>query len=271
MERSSKPQVESVDRALHLVLALQAGRAVSVREAAAELSVADSTAHRLLSTLVGRGFAVQDRSRRYKAGPALVPLSAAPLSRRRLTELSRSVLRFLHDALRETVHVVVRDGVMVTFLDGLESSVGSLGVELSVGRQMPAHCTASGRALLAELPNETVEQTYRHGLVEWPAARITTLSALKRRLGAVRRDGYSSNFEETERGVTSFGVAVCHGAGPVCALAVALPSARYQRIDTPRYAAVLMEGARRLEGLLIETGDPAHKDRPRTLAPGTLR
>jgi IclR family transcriptional regulator, acetate operon repressor len=63
--------VDAADKALQLVLLLQGTEAVSVSEAAAHLGVARSTAHRLLTTLRHRGFAVQSDDRRYRAGPAL--------------------------------------------------------------------------------------------------------------------------------------------------------------------------------------------------------
>lgn len=245
--------MESVDRALILILALQGGRTLSVRGAAAELNVAESTAHRLLTTLVGRGFAVQDWSRRYAAGPALGGATGPAVSHDALTELAHPVLTYLSDTIEETAHLAVRNGPMVTYLDGVDSESNALRIGLRVGHQMPAYCTAGGRAMLAELPNEKVEEIYRGGLDPWPAARIMTLTALKRRLGTVRRDGYASSFEETERGVISFGVAVKRGGAPVCSLALAIPSVRYRRSDTPRYAATLMEGAQLLQIKLADS------------------
>lgn len=247
MTEHLRPAVESVDRALQLILALQTGKALSVRAAAAELNVAESTAHRLLTTLVGRGFAVQDSSRRYVAGPSLGGLNASPLSHNDLIELARPVLSFLNTAVDETAHLAVRNGPMVLYLDGVESESNALRIGLRVGHRMPAYCTAGGRAMLAELTNDKVEEIYRGGLPSWPAARITTISALKRRLGTARRDGYAACFEEHERGVVSFGVAVRSGGAVVCSLAYAIPTVRYRRADTPRYAANLMEGAQLLQ------------------------
>ena len=120
---------------------------------------------------------------------------------------------------------------------GVESESNALRIGLRVGHRMPAYCTAGGRAMLAELTNDKVEEIYRGGLPSWPAARITTISALKRRLGTVRRDGYAACFEEHERGVVSFGVAVTSGGTVVCSLAYAIPTVRYRRADrrgTPR-------------------------------------
>ena len=73
--------VESVDRALVLLTALRDGEVLSVTDAAARLGVAPSTAHRLLTSLVHRDFAFQDRDRRYRRGPALLAPRSEPLKR----------------------------------------------------------------------------------------------------------------------------------------------------------------------------------------------
>ncbi len=240
----------SADRALVLVLALQKGRVLSVREAAVDLGVAESSAHRLLSTLVGRGFATQDSTRRYIAGPALRGPEVPSVSRDDLVVVADPVLEYIHNSVGATVHLVVREGQDVIYLSGLEYSETALRVGLRIGQRMPAYCTASGRALLADLPNHEVESLYRRGLPPWSSARLATLTALKRRLATVRKDGYASSFHETEHGVVSFAVAVAEGRQPVCSIAVAMPSVRYRRPDTPRYAAALMEGARHLRARL---------------------
>ena len=67
------PPLDSVHRALRLLVTLRDGQVLSVKDAAAMLEVVPSTAHRLLVALCYDGFAVQDRDRRYRAGPEAGP------------------------------------------------------------------------------------------------------------------------------------------------------------------------------------------------------
>jgi DNA-binding IclR family transcriptional regulator len=92
--------LESVDNALRMLHVLRDQGRTSVSEAAAELGIGRSTAHRLLAMLVYRDFAVKDDDHTYRPGPAL----SAPR-----TELA------------ETVHLAVLDGSTVRFIDAIES------------------------------------------------------------------------------------------------------------------------------------------------------
>ncbi|WP_369134002.1 IclR family transcriptional regulator [Modestobacter sp. I12A-02662] len=227
--------LQSVDRALQLTLLLRGGRQLSVQEAAAVLGTAPSTAHRLLNALVHRGFAAQDRQRRYVAGPVFVP-QAPEVNAGLLRQLAYPVLQTLHERLGETVQVMVLKGNHILFVDGIENVQRSLRVGMRIGDEMPAYCSAGGKAILAEMGNQEVELLYRGGLTPWPTARFTTVNALKRHLATVRRLGYGTSAEETERGVHGAGVSVRGPSGEViAALTTAVPSVRFRRHDVPRY------------------------------------
>jgi len=221
--------VESVDRALVLLTALREGEVLSVSDAAGLLGVAPSTAHRLLSSLVYREYAAQDRDRRYRLGPALVPARAEPLTLSGVRALAHAPLERLHEELGETVQIMVRHGRNIRFLDGIECEL-PLRVGVRVGDEMPAHCSAGGKAILAAMPMADLERLYSQGLPEWPTARYRDLPALKRHLARVRQRGYGANLEETEQGVSGVGVAVRDRLDrPVAAFTVAVPASRFAR------------------------------------------
>lgn len=239
--------LQSVDRALHLALLLRGGRRFSVQEAAGELGTAPSSAHRLLSALVHRGFAVQDRERRYVAGPVFVAQSSQ-VGVGLLRRLAYPVLQELHERLGETVQVMVLSGNSILFVDGIEDVERGLRVGMRLGDKMPAYCSAGGKAILAELSNPEVEQLYRGGLTPWPYARFSTLNALKRHLATVRRTGYGTSVEETERGVHGVGVSVHAPSGRVvAALTTAVPSVRFRRQDVPDFVEGLATARSSLE------------------------
>ncbi len=248
-ERDAAP-LQSVDRALHLALMLRDGRRFSVQEAGEELGTAPSTAHRLLSALVRRGFAAQDRNRRYVAGAVFVP-QAAQVSHGLLRRLAYPVLQGLHERLGETVQVMVLSGNSILFVDGIEDVERTLRVGMRLGDTMPAYCSAGGKAMLAEMSNPDLEHLYRGGLTPWPFARFRTLNALKRNLTRVRRVGYGTSVEETERGVHGLGVSVHAPSGTaVAALTTAVPSVRFRRQDVPGHVEGLSEARASLEELL---------------------
>ena len=249
--------LQSVDRALQLTLLLRGGRQLSVQEAAGVLGTAPSTAHRLLNALTRRGFAAQDRERRYVAGPVFVP-EVMQLNAGLLRRLAYPVLQNLHERLGETVQVMVLKRANILFVDGIEDVGRSLRVGMRIGDEMPAYCSAGGKALLAEMGNADVERLYRGGLTPWPTARFTTVSALKRHLTTVRRLGYGSSVEETERGVHGLGVSVRTPSGrTVAALTTAVPSVRFRRQDVHGYVESLTTARADLEESVAAQVHPA--------------
>jgi DNA-binding IclR family transcriptional regulator len=216
MRKEAGTGLDSVDKALQLLVLLR-DRGLGVTEAARALDVAPSTAHRLLTALCRRGFAERDDKRRYRAGPALDPGRSGRGNDDSLRATVRPYLERLRAETDETVHLVVRDGVHTSFLDGLESTQ-ALRLGSRVGWLLPAHTTSGGLALLAALSDAEVVALYPHGLPDWPTAKIRDLGALRRRLDLVRRQVLAVNRQESEPGVTAIGIAlsdlsgVTHGA-----------------------------------------------------------
>ena len=102
--------LESVDNALKLLQMLRDVGGVRLKEAAEQLDIAPSTAHRLLAMLVYRGFAVQDEKRMYHPGPAM---GAGPAQRgwtREFNDACRPHMEALASMCGETVNLVIRVG-----------------------------------------------------------------------------------------------------------------------------------------------------------------
>jgi DNA-binding IclR family transcriptional regulator len=248
----SPSKLESVDRALQLLIILRGGESISVKAAGERLGVAPSTAHRLLGALVARDFAIQDRERRYRAGPQLTPHGEANFSANQLRQVGRPALQKLYSDINDTVQLMILTGPHIRFIDGIESEE-ALHVKARMGDLMPAYCSAGGKAILAELGNIELEKIYRGGLTPWPTARIHAMPALKRQLATVRKAGYATNFEETEQGVSGLGVCIRDPSGkPIAAYTTAIPTARFQKSMVADHVQSLHEAAAMTEKGLLE-------------------
>ena len=229
--------LESVDNALKLLQLLRDVGALRLKEAAQELDIAPSTAHRLLAMLVYRGFAVQDEKRMYHPGPAM---GAGPAQRgwtREFNDVCRPHMEALAMLCGETVNLVIRVGTQVRFLSSAESTA-MLRVGDRQGQVLPAELTAGGRILLAELPDDVLEQLYLLPADQAaddgePAGRRLTpdrFAAFGRELAGVRQAGFAVNVEQTEEGVAAFGAAIHNRAGrAIGAISVAVPITRFRR------------------------------------------
>lgn len=250
--------VESVDRAMRLLLYLRDHDSISVKEAAEHLGIAASTAHRLLSTLARRHFVVQDFARRYRMGTVLSAAAPERITIDRLREAALPPLRELQRKVQETVQVMVLRGGNIRFLEGVEPDA-VLRVIRRVDYEMPAFVSAGGKVILGRLSNQEVEEIYQRGLLEWPTRRVQSMKMLKRMLTQIRRDDYALSMEETEQGVVGVGVAVTGpDARPVAALTIAIPSVRFRRALVPDYVAALQVAAQQMQVELFGTNRVAH-------------
>ncbi|UNM16567.1 IclR family transcriptional regulator [Streptomyces formicae] len=244
--------MESVDNALRLLLLLQQDEPLRVSDAAEELGVARSTAHRLLAMLRYRGFAEQGHDKIYRPGPAFYRAGLGSRAPREVSEVARPYLEALNQQVGETVHLVARAGADVRFLDSVETT-RALRVGSRAGALMPAHRTSGGKALLAELSYEELAALYADGLPTDLPFDVADVAGFHRALAMVRRAGYGLNSGESEPGVTAVGACV-HGPDgrALAALAVSAPSLRLPKSRVPEIAAAVRATASRLSAELAE-------------------
>lgn len=231
MQNRPSYAIESVDRALRVAALLQQEGSVRVTDAAEVLGISVSGAHRLLSTLVYRGFAEQFPDRSYGPGNVLRPAepSDAPVSL--LRQIVPPHLRVLVDRVGESTNLMIRVGTEVRFLSTIETD-RALRVGDRAGRSLPAHRASGGKALLATLPRREINALFSGTAVD--------VRRLHHDLDRVRHDGYAMNHGETEDGVTAVGMAVADAEGvPVCAVSIGLPTARYRPTMLPGFVETL--------------------------------
>ncbi|KIS27495.1 IclR family transcriptional regulator [Arthrobacter sp. SPG23] len=260
MQKRPTYSIEAVDNALQLLQLLRDGGALRLKDAAEELGVAPSTAHRLLAMLVYRGFAVQDETRRYVPGPAMGVGPAGLSWTRLLRSLAQPHMELLSAQLNETVNLMVRVGTKVRFLGTVEGN-NVLRVGDRQGTVMPANRTSGGKAMLAELDVPMIDQLFRSNNAEIGGDTIAAAEypAFLRELESIRNNGFAANFEGTEEGVSALGIALHNRHGKVVgALSVATPATRFRRVFDAGLVPALRETCRQLE--IDIAANPAEPD-----------
>src|SRR6201995_1061128 len=179
--------IESVDNALKLLLLLGEQPQIRLGAGTRYLGVASSTAHRLLAMLTYRGFVRQDPvSKAYLPGPSLTGVAFAIFGRIDIQGAATPIMRRLSDRLRETIHVGMLDGANVRFVAAVEGP-SAVRVASRLGRTMPAHCTSTGKAMLAQLSEPELRQLLPdERLQKITAASIGTRTKLEAELSRVR-------------------------------------------------------------------------------------
>jgi DNA-binding IclR family transcriptional regulator len=226
--------VQSVERALDILECLGDGEPATLGEVAERACLTPSTAHRLLATLASRGY-VQQRpdSGRYLLSYRIVELSSSVESR---TAQLRATLRPYLDRVRkmcgETTNLSVLDlerGTIV-FVDQAQAT-STIRVSAEIGRSIPAHATAAGKAELAFNPPERIE-AYRMDPRPLTQRTIVDRAKLLAALPGIRTAGYAMDDEEHAEGVTCVAAPVLDRSGiPCAALSVSGPTSRIRHFD----------------------------------------
>ena len=248
--------IESVDNALTLMMLLKDRDSISVAEAANHLSVARSTAHRLLAMLQHHRLVQQEPVlRSYVPGPALLELGLVAIREMDVTIHVRPYLEQLVSAVEETAHFAARRGASVVFLDCVECR-RAIRAGSRVGEILPAHCTASGKALLAELDQSALAALFpEQRLVGVTDRSITRRKDLMAQLAEIRQRSYATNLGESEDGLSAVAMVVRDARGLVPgAITVAGPSSRLPAEMLPAIAAAI---ARQAQAIMLSTGPQA--------------
>lgn len=216
--------VQSVERALDVLEVLAAGGALGISEVAAGAGLPDGTAHRLLRTLVARGYVRQHPDRRYALGAGLLGLGAG--ARRAAVAVAGPFLSRLVELSGETANLAVLEGDRVVYV-AQAPSPHRLRIFAEVGRHVTAHSTAVGKVLLAGLPDAEVTALLgRTGMPARTARTCTTRGGLLTQLAAVRCQGWAVDDEEEETGVRCVAVPVQDGRRVLAAMSVSGPASR---------------------------------------------
>lgn len=236
--------ITSVDNALRLMLMFQEHRRIRLSDAAEELGVATSTAHRLLAMLQYHGFVQQEEDvRTYVPGPAFLDIGLAAVRNMDIREHARPVLSDLAVRIGETVHLAQLEGANVRYLVGAEGGE-ALRVVDRTGQVVPAHTSATGRVLLADLPESRLTSLAER-LVPEEAERAMLYEELEQ----IRQRGYAVNSRPDN--VISVATPVRNADDvTVAAINAVGPASRMSPRDQRRFIRQLHAAAAQLEDIL---------------------
>jgi IclR family acetate operon transcriptional repressor len=240
--------VQSVERAFELLeLMADAGGEVALSQLAESSALPLPTIHRIMRTLVNGGYVRQQPSRRYAFGPRLIRLGE--IAGRALGSWARPYLGELTEQLGETSNLALLDGGQVVYVAQVPSR-HSMRMFTEVGRRVDAHCTAVGKAMLAELPPHDVDQLLaRTGMARRTELTITDPDKFHDELAKTHEQRYAEDDGEQEVGVRCIAVPVL-GAPTNAAISISGPAARVARLELTDVVPLLQRIATQLAGVL---------------------
>lgn len=244
-----KDAVQSLERAIAVLTAFdREHRHLTLTEVAERCRLPRSAARRFLRTLVELGF-VEVSGRKFTLTPQVLELGYANLSRFTLADVCQPHLEALARNLGLSASVTVLDGPDIRYVSRVEVASG-MSVSLKAGSRLPAHRTATGRVLLAALPEAELNRHLDFSAPQdpHPAPAHDERSRLERELDIIRRQGWAFADQVLDVGVQALAVPLRSRTGRVVG---ALTVSMYQthesaRTLVPRYLPPLLETAGRI-------------------------
>lgn len=198
------------------------GVALSLSELARRTRMPKSSLHRLASQLVRVG-ALDRSGGRYRLGLKLFELGSVIPIHRRLREAALPFLMDLYEATHQVVHLGVRDGTDVLYLERIVGHQSG-PCPTKVGGRKPLYCTGLGKALLAFSGEQVQGEILRTRPRPFTPRTIVVPEVLEQELAMIRSSGVAFDREETQVGLVCVGAPVLIDGKAVAALSIAGPA-----------------------------------------------
>jgi len=233
VEEGPKPTVQSVERTLDILEALaEIGHPVSLSELSLKVGLHVSTVHRLLATLIDRGYARQEAaSGRYTIGSRLIELSSGMSEQFDVRAEAHPILEKLSVQIGETANLSVRSSDNLVYIDQVQTD-RLVRMFTRVGSSAPLYCTGAGKLFLAFADETNFEREFNRYLLEnrlepRTVHTIVKPQPLREELRRIRERGYSFDNEEMEEGVICVAAPIFDRSGQlIAALSVSGPGSR---------------------------------------------
>jgi DNA-binding IclR family transcriptional regulator len=237
--------VKSADRALDVLEELAQAGHLTRTDLARRLKIPKSSLHGILRTLELRGWVELDPGRStYHLGVRSLIVGASFVDEDLVVARTAPALDALAAATGETVHLGRLQGAEIVYMAKRES-VHPLRMFSAVGRRLPAHATALGKALLAQRSDDEVRAILPEVLNPLTPRTICDADVLIERLAEVREAGYAIDNEEATVGLRCFGMALPASGASVNAISISVPIAR---LDPESEARIIAELVAAVEG-----------------------
>ncbi len=237
-------EMKSVTRSLRILEAVARHQPVTVGELTRLFGLPKSTVQRTLVTLNEAGWLRANRkdTTRWEIGARVLAVRPAALQGSSLFAAARDPMVSLRDAVNETIHLSVPDGLHGMVVVDRVDCAQAVRTFHTIGDTSLLHATAVGRAVLAHLPGRDVEEVIAAGLERFSDTTPADADELRAALARIRTDGYAVNRNQFRPGVCAVAAPVLDEDGtPLAAVAVSMPESRYDADRLPEWGRLVAD------------------------------
>ncbi|GLY71168.1 IclR family transcriptional regulator [Amycolatopsis taiwanensis] len=247
--------VKSARRAVDLIETFAANDVwLSLSDLHARTGFPRSSLHGLLRTLLDAGWLESDpNTARYRLGVRALLCGTAYLDRDPVVSFATEALERIREKTGFTAHFARRNGTEVVYLETREAR-RSTHLISRVGRTLPTHATALGKALLAELTHDEIDQLMPAELPALTPNTITTREALHAECAITRERGYASEIEEGTPGVRCVAAVIPYRIPGTDAISCSMPITEADDAEAKLVGELLAEATAELGRRLRRAG-----------------
>jgi IclR family transcriptional regulator, acetate operon repressor len=221
-----------------------------ITEIARDLGMAKAAVHRVLASLRSRDLiSLDETTRRYSLGPAVLSLGLTYLDRLDVCGLAAAALPGLSRATNETATLSVRTGNSRVYVEQV-TPPREVIMSVRIGVPYPLHAGASSKAFLAFMRDEEIDAYFRTAIEPLTSATIVDEDELREQLAQIRDRGWAESVGERQAGAASVAAPVLnHTGAPSAVLSISGPADRFVEIRS-QATKILLETTQRLSAQL---------------------
>ena len=207
------------------------GMYLPLREISSEMNIPKSTLHRICQALTNEGILELDAAKKqYRWGPELIYIAQCVYQSKEIRRLAIPVLKKIVDHCHETAQLIIYDQAKrkITFIDEVQS-IHPIRYHTPIGVPLPIHAGASGKAIMAFLPEDEIEAIIASGLPKITSRTIIRPERLRQALRKIRATGYSVAYGERTVGAVGSACPIFDSSAKVIGgLVVTIPEYRFR-------------------------------------------
>jgi len=249
MSNQADVKMKSLQKALDVLNCFVEKPSLGVTEIATMLDLNKSNVHSILSTFKAMDYLEQDpESGRYHLGIGVFTLCRALGDRFSIAQVAKPFMQELSDMANECVYLGIPQEDTVIYLETIYPAESTSLMRSIMGEQAKMYCTGIGKAIMAYLPKEQIEEYASKDLIGFTERTITQKDKLLRDLELTKARGYAIDDMEHEFGVRCVAAPILNRHGTVeAAVSISGPSLRFEGDRILELAEMLKQTVRKIE------------------------
>ncbi|MGF6376322.1 IclR family KDG regulon transcriptional repressor [Clostridiales Family XIII bacterium PM5-7] len=215
---SEDKSVQSIERALDIIEAVATEqKGLGLTEISGKVDLHKSTAYRIISTMVKRGYLDKTTDNNYKIGLKLIEAVSCYINSLELQTEARPFVAQITAKLGLTSHLGILDGDKVVYIEKMDV-VSTVRMYSQIGLRMHAYCSSLGKCLLSNYSKDEIDTIMKDcGFIKFTPNTISSLDQLHQEIAKVRKQAWAMDDEEYEIGHRCIGAPIYDYRGDIIA------------------------------------------------------